>query len=250
MKSMSIWNRVALGLVGLAAVGLFIIGVVATLKIHVVWGSRVEQLRADLKRVTEENQALLASEDHDKPGILAMRRQLQQVLIGRGRVWYNCEPQQGPDTARSGKVAVTTDLPVPNGIANKSTLYVVEEAEVQKGGRYLGEFHVEEVAEKDKKISLAPNMKFSPEQLQRLAGSKGPWTLYENMPVDRHDVFVELSDAEKKSLLPPRNRRASISRTVRRPWPAIPTTANSKRLPGRLMCGGCATTSNSSTATI
>jgi hypothetical protein len=198
---MSIWNRVALGLVFLAAVAMFVFGARA-LKIHAVWGSHMAALRVQLKSYSEQNDNLLNSEDKDKPGILAMRRQLQQVLAGRGRVWYNCEPQIGPETLRSGKMTVTTDLPVPNGIADKSTLYAIEETEVQKGGRYLGEFHVDGVDEKNKRITLAPNLTFSEEQLKRVAASKGPWTLYEHMPVDRHDVFAELTDAEKKALMP------------------------------------------------
>ena len=47
-------------------------------------------------------------------------------------------------------------------------------------------------------------MKMRPDsvQLKRLIASTGPWTLYEIMPHDNHDVFAERDEPELKSLLP------------------------------------------------
>ncbi|MGA2034248.1 MAG: hypothetical protein ABSG68_18540, partial [Thermoguttaceae bacterium] len=194
---MSIWNKVLAFLVFFAALAFFYMAG-RTLKTREYWCKKANELETALARTTKENTELLEAEkaEDGKLGIIPARRQLNLLLLGRGRVWYNCDPGQKMQT---GKVAVTTDAPVPNGISDKMILYVVEEKEVQKGGQYLGEFRVNGVAEK--KVGLEPTMKLNDRELTRLMASHGPWTLYENMPLDRHDYFAGLSEAEKKSLL-------------------------------------------------
>ena len=93
-----------------------------------------------------------------------------------------------------------TDLPDPHRISQNTVLYVFEEAEVADEGNYLGEFKVTQVA--DRQIALAPTAKMPAEDLARLAASRGPWTLYEIMPIDTRSVFATLSEEEKKALLP------------------------------------------------
>ena len=120
---------------------------------------------------------------------------LYRVLPGRGAVWEDCVPLTiRPD----GQVTLTTER--PTGITDKKLLYIVEEADVRKGGRYLGEFKVTGVAEK--KIALEPTRKLDKDELARLAQSKGPWRMYETMPVDKHETFEGLNKEQLAALLP------------------------------------------------
>ena len=123
------------------------------------------------------------------------RDELEKALVSRGRIWSNCEPGK-PDA--KGRVAVTTDLPSPNGISDKMVVYAFEEVDPQKGGDYLGEFRVAGVA--DKKIALEPTMTMTAREQKRLERSKGPWSLYELLPLDQHELFVDMPDDVKAAL--------------------------------------------------
>ena len=54
----------------------------------------------------------------------------------------------------------------------------------------------------ENKVGLAPTIILTGRQLKRLSGSKGPWTLYELMPADRHLAFADLSEDERRALFP------------------------------------------------
>ena len=135
-------------------------------------------------------------------GTEAAKRELFATLIERGRVWTNCEPSKvNPAT---GGVVLKTDEPIPNGITPNMTLHAVEEEDVEKGGRYLGEFKVTDVDDKTRTVGLTPTRSLNAGELQRLAKStgKGRWTMYEVMPVDKHEPLSGLSRQELKELLP------------------------------------------------
>lgn len=136
-----------------------------------------------------------AAEPQKIKGIQWARLELHNSLIGRGRVWFNCSPQR----AATG-VTVTTDRPDPHGIADKTILSVFEENDIEKKGSYLGEFKV--VGVDAKTIALEPTRKMNERELARLNASKGPWTLYEDLPTDDHAAFAELDEAKKKEMLP------------------------------------------------
>ena len=53
------------------------------------------------------------------------------------------------------------------------TLHAVEEADVQNGGRYLGEFRVDHVVGKERTVELAPTRSFDAEELERLGQEQG-----------------------------------------------------------------------------
>ena len=88
-------------------------------------------------------------------------------MVDRGRVWKNCVPQRVDPAIGLSVVAV--EFPDPHRIQDKSIIYVFEEGEA---GRYLGEFKVEAVAEKQ--VTLTPTMKLSPRQLDKIKGSARP----------------------------------------------------------------------------
>jgi len=198
---MSIWNKILLGFVFVAAVAFFYMAM-RTLKTHQYWRALALGHQQKIKELREENSSLISADpkqgEDGQMGIVRLRLELNKLLIDRGRVWYNCSPEQ-IDPATGG-VRVKTDLPDPHRIGVNTNLYVFDETDLQDGGRYLGEFEVTDVAQQQ--VALEPAMKVPPEELKRLAASKGPWTLYEIMPLDARSVFAHLSEEEKKALLP------------------------------------------------
>ncbi|MCA9264385.1 MAG: hypothetical protein KDA60_11075 [Planctomycetales bacterium] len=66
---------------------------------------------------------------------------------------------------------------------------------------YLGDFKVASVAPDS--ISLEPISRLAPDQLAAIENSNGAsWALFEIMPIDRHDVFAGLDEAQLRMLMP------------------------------------------------
>ncbi len=195
---MSIWNKVLLVFIGLGAIAFSYLAIRA-LKTQQYWEAEVREFQVKLDAKLAANRKLVeaAKLDNGNLGTAQAKRELYRVLLGRGRVWNNCAHVVNPQT---GGVTLTTDMPIPNGISAAMIVYVMEEEDVQKGGRYLGEFKVEGVAEK--RVALMPTRKLDADQSQRLSRSKSPWTLYEIMPIDKHETFVDMEKDERKGLLP------------------------------------------------
>jgi hypothetical protein len=194
---MSLWNKILLGLVALASLG-FLYMAARTLKTQKSWREYVRALDHQLAVKTEENRKLLTSDEEGNKGIRRLSTDLERLLIGRGRVWQKCEPERvQPDgQARVG----VEQAGGPGRISDQMVVYVFEEGDDQQPREYLGEFKVKDVAEN--KVGLVPAVTFSQRELKRLAGSKGPWTLYELMPADRHFAFAGLSEDDRRALFP------------------------------------------------
>lgn len=208
IKGMSIWNKVLIGFIFIAAVT-FAYMAARTLKTHQYWRELAQAHQDKIDALEAENLSLVfddsEKEEDGKMGIDRLRLELHKLLIDRGRVWYNCSPE---DVDRqTGKVAVKTDLPDPHKIADNTILYVFDETDLQDGGQYLGEFKVTDVAQRQ--LAMEPAMKLTDEELNRLAASRGPWTLYEIMQIDaprdyeilfkeyhlQHSILVDLIEA-------------------------------------------------------
>ncbi len=113
------------------------------------------------------------------------------MTVDRQRVWYKCDPQVSINRqAGTVTVKVSIDQPNPSGIANKSILYAFEEAPTAEKGRYLGEFKVTAVG--DKQVTLEPASKLLPVDLEKLASAKRPWNLYDSLPHDNHAIFRDI----------------------------------------------------------
>lgn len=199
---MSIWNKILIGLVFVAAVAFFYLAA-RTLQTHKHWREKAQKFEARIIQTEEENVTLVEADGSGpdgKQGIRPLRRQLHRLLIDRGRVWYNCSPGR-PDAA-TGHVTVTTDQPDPHGISDKTVLYAFEETDLAQKGSYLGEFKVTKVGQKT--VDLDPTIRLEPGsgELQRLAASAGPWTLYEVMPIDNRTTFAGMDEGQLNELLP------------------------------------------------
>jgi hypothetical protein len=109
---------------------------------------------------------------------------------------------------RAGTLRIGVESPTPSGIAANSVVFLFEEGEPQqpaddgtpRGPQYLGEFRVIEAA--GQQATLQPALPLDEFELRRLASSRGPWSMYEVMPQDRHRIFAEMSDDELKQKLP------------------------------------------------
>mgnify|MGYP000605791679 CR=1 FL=1 len=197
---MSIWNKILLGLIFVASFVFFVFAA-RTLKTHAAWKKCVADHEAAIAALEEANFKLREGEP-DKPGIRQLRLELDILGQSRTRIWWGCRPEAVGDTATVNDkgVSVIVESPVPHQIAPKMVLFAFDETDIQQGGRYLGKFTVIGVA--DKRINLQPAYRMTDAERNRLAQTKGAWSLYENLPLDDNQLFAELDEATKKAMLP------------------------------------------------
>ena len=198
--AMSIWNKVFVGLIIFVSLFFFYFSAQA-LKTHEYWRSSAKKHETKIVKLADEVEQLRygVKNDETHPGLLKRQSEVYKALIGRGRVWYNCTPQQlvNPQT---GEVRVGTDAPNPHGITDKTILAVFDERSQKDGGRYIGQFIVKGVT--DRQLGLAPCRTLKPDALKRLAQSRGPWTLCEIMPADDHGIFAGMTAEQLEQILP------------------------------------------------
>jgi len=203
---MSIWNKILVGFVITAALAFFYLAM-RTLKTHQYWRNTVRNLEKRIEEEAKIKEELIAGGQGEgeqlKLGIRQVDMLLHKLLIDRGRVWNNCDPRNV--NGQTGQVSVAIDVPGggAHGIGQGAPLYVFEDKEIDQekgGGRYLGTFEVEAVDAAQ--VALKPARKMGPRELQRLSQASKPWVIYERMPIDNRDAFAELTEAEKKKILP------------------------------------------------
>lgn len=188
---MSIWSKVLVVLILLATLP-FLYLAMMTLKVNANWRAIANDKEKQIREIAPVVEQLQADLRKNKTAI-------HDVLVDRGRVWYNAVPKN----FNKGAAVVQIDNPTPHGILDKTVLYVFDARPKQEGGAYLGEFKVTGVDEKAKQIQLQETMRLLPHQVQHLQNStKGPWTLYEVMPGDRPDLLAQLPPNELDALLP------------------------------------------------
>jgi hypothetical protein len=224
-------------LVFLAAAGFFILAS-ETLRINAVLRKQANRLEADLAQVTTRNEALqrgtrnaqvigsLAAEEvavpedaEEIPSLADLDHRLHLATRLRGSVWRKVSPT-GFDP-QTGAVTVTVESPQPSGIAADTILYAFEEGppgnpDPASGAQYLGEFRVTEAA--GQQASLVSIHLLDDAERQRLAASRGPWALYETMPIDQNEIFAGRSEEELRELLP----AESVEEYIRQGTPAGP----------------------------
>lgn len=178
---MSIWNKILVGLIGVASLAIFYMAA-RTLKTHQHWQELALKHERKIEQVQKENEQTQA-------GVRQLRLELNKLLLDRRRAWFKCDPKIQVNRAdRTAVATVIIDQPDPSGIAANTILYAFEEADVQKQGRYLGEFKVTKTDEKQKQVVLAPTSLLTARELDRLETAKRPWALYEVMPRDNRQL--------------------------------------------------------------
>jgi hypothetical protein len=202
-----------------------------TLRINKVYRTAINQKTKQLEEVTALNNALEKGTDNtgiinslrsepepnvvnipenaeSMPSLAELDHEILMATRRRGRVWRNVTPA-GVDP--SG-VKVNIPAPVPPGLTrdNQGTVvYLFEDGPAQlpaedgrpQGKQYLGAFRV--TATTGQQATLAPVQPLDQFEQQRLAGSRGPWVIYETMPLDRHAIFAKMSEDDLKKKLPP-----------------------------------------------
>ncbi len=124
----------------------------------------------------------------------------------RGRVWRGVMPAGvNPQTGVAQATLPSADAA---GMDTNTIVFVFEEGEPtepdpSQGKQYLGEFRI--TATDGQQLTLTPVLELDQFELQRLAGSAGPWSLYETMPVDRQEIFAGMSEEELRQKLPPKS---------------------------------------------
>jgi hypothetical protein len=186
---MSIWSKVLVALILVATLPFFYFSM-RLLKTNQAWRSEANKWEQavhaqvdgppDLPTLTEE--------------VRAAQVKLHDVVVDRGRVWTNVNPERAFNS-NTGKGSVIVENPNPHRLTAKTVLFAFDAT------GYLGEFQVGPDPG-EKSIALEPNMKMSDRQLKRVASSPGGWTLYEVMPIDRHDVFTGVDQETLTKMLP------------------------------------------------
>lgn len=196
---MNIWNKVLLGLIVTASLPLFYVAA-RTLKTEQSWGEAVNRLQSQIQQTKAENE-LTAEGDANHDGIRQLKNKLFAVTLDRGRVWFDCQPNK-PQIDPQQAVTVTLGLNERYNSQNLEDgliLYLFEQADLQKDGRYLGEFKVSGIGEGQ--IVLGSTLPLRDEQLKRVSNPQGPWTAYETMPADSHEIWKLVDEARIKELL-------------------------------------------------
>ena len=228
----------------LSTLGFFVLAA-ETLRINAVLRNQVNQLRDNVAQVEAKNEALeMGTEDaallnqlrneevripedaESMPSIAELEHELLLETRARGRMWWNVVPTNfNPET---GEVDVGIPRPAPAGVSEQSVVVLFEEGEPQlpapdgtpRGPQYLGEFRV--VGVDAQSARLEPVVPLDDFERQRLAGSRGPWVMYDTMPADRHEVIARMSEEELKQKLPPQ----SVNEYLRHGEPANPDDEN------------------------
>lgn len=203
---MSIWNKILVGLICLAAPFLFYLSA-RMLKMSANWSGEAVRLQEQIKQVDKDNDRLINGVEKPdgtfEPGIRQLRVELHKIMVDRRRTWSKCVPIVKLGADGTAEITVTINEPDPHGIAEKTVLYAFEEADTRQKGRYLGEYSVTKTA--GKQVTLVPTTKLTAretDKLDKASKAKTSWRLYELMPQDNREIFALLSDEDKRSLLP------------------------------------------------
>jgi hypothetical protein len=206
---MSIWNKILLALIFLASLAFFH-AAARTVKTYQHWANKADAFEKALQ-TTNAKIVSLRTADHEHPledksiGVQQLRIDLGRVLANRGRIWLKCEKTKDPVTEKAGilGVSVNTEESASGAFTKDMLLYVFEEGTEDSPGKYLGEFRVDQVSEKQIGLASTTQMVKSGDlKIKTLADnvneSKTPWVLYEMMPTDEHEAFENVPDDEKK----------------------------------------------------
>ena len=220
----------------LAAVLYFVLAA-ETLRINAVLRKQVNQLETKLAQVQSSITALdhgtksgqvigqlqgievhVPEQAEAVPSIGDLKHRLQMVTRLRGPVWRNVAPSFNPQT---GAVTVNVEAPQPSGIQADTIVFAFEQGppaqpNPTQGAQYLGEFRVTKVA--PQQAELVPVLELDQLEKQRIANSRGPWVLYETMPVDQLELFAGLTEEQLRQVLP----AASVEEYIRQGSPAGP----------------------------
>ena len=167
------------------------------------WAELTQKFETQLNEVNAKNVRLLTADKDSKLddgsfGVQWLQTKLGRVLANRGRIWAKCTKKAaGLDPAGMMVTTVSNEESVPNA---NSLVYAFEEGDEQSPGKYLGEFKVKAVNDKEAVlVSTAQMPRSLPLAKAKSLGdnvmdSKGFWVLYEMMPTDTYKMMPRDTD--------------------------------------------------------
>ena len=207
------WSQVVLVLfVLLFGTGALFLGA-EVFRIHRNLRADIPRLEQDLERAERKTAELLRGTD-DELGIRELEHRLKIVTRERGRVWRGVLPAS--EVSDEGRVSAAIPNPKPHGLGQDTIVYAFEQGEPTQGPQYLGEFRVVEASPDG--VVLDPILLIDQRTGERLAASDGPWSLYEMMPADRHNLYADLTEEQLRQMMP----EQSVEEYVRHGTEATP----------------------------
>ena len=185
---MNIWSKVLVSLILVASLPMFYLSL-RLLKTNDAWRSEAKKWQAQVHQLVEGPPDLPTLTEE----LRAAQVKAHDIVVDRGRVWTKANPEKAFNS-NNGKGSVTIESPAPHRLTPKMILFAFDPT------GYIGEYQVVEAGEKS--VALEPNMHMSDRQLKRAATSPGDWTLYEVMPIDRHDIFTGVEPEALGKMLP------------------------------------------------
>ncbi len=196
---MSLANKILVGVVAFLGV-VFLVLAAMTLRMHQNWCELAARDQQQIDALHADSQAIIDGAA-GRPGIRQLRLDIARLITDRGRAWFKCDAKVAakPDEG-TATVTVTIDQSDPSGIADNTTLYAFQKADVQQHGSYLGQFKVTKTDPAQKQIVIEPTYRLDAGELDRLAKAQGAWVLYDVMPRENPEIMASLSDEQKKAL--------------------------------------------------
>lgn len=204
-----------------SAIGTLILGL-EVYRIHHTIRSKLPAKEQQLADLEEKNEALTKGGSADMarkvfgdvpfnldaegsmPSLSTWTTRLQDVERQRGRVWKGVTPA-GIVEAATGRIAVAIPNPKPHGLEQNALVYLFEQGEPNaaspdEGAQYLGQFKVTQV-NADGAV-LESVLRLDNRTGNRLARSQKPWTIYETMPADSHELFAGVPEEQLRQWFP------------------------------------------------
>jgi hypothetical protein len=237
---------VVVELIFLSTIGFFLLAS-ETVRINAVYRTKINKDQELLDRVDIQNDALqngsedvsiigqlsgqdppvkTTKDEHGNEKIESIANLDHELLIAtrlRGRIWRNVKPAGVPN-AQTGAVNVAIPAPTPAGIKTQTVVFLFDDGPPQppaangapRGPQYLGEFTVASAG--PQQAALQPVLALDEFERRRLAASRGPWIIYETMPLDRHEIFAGKTEQQLQQLLP----KKSVNEYIRHGKPSNP----------------------------
>ena len=196
------WTQVVLVLfVFLSGLGVLYLAT-KTASAHKKLRANIPRLEKELADAKAENEDWIKGTD-EREGLRQLEHRLAIAVRDRGRVWRQVRPVGQLDAQKHIEVEVLQ--PQPHSIEQDAIIFAFEAgppdvAEPDNGAQYLGEFRVVETSPTG--VKLEPVHLLHARTGKRIDQSQGPWSLYETMPADRHELFANFSEKELRELLP------------------------------------------------
>ena len=158
-----------------------------------------ENIAKHNKEIETVKKKIAVLKDGDpKDGAIGIRQgeaNVHRIQVARSRVWPACKVLRKEET---GQVSIESELPPPSKDAVNALMFIFEEADMparRLSGRilHLGDFGQEMAAQ----AQAALNGR----EILALRRSRGPWILYQVLPVEDQDFLAQISEDQPGAML-------------------------------------------------